>query len=369
MSGIFWPASYPLALMNQRPLKRPTLHDVAKKAGVAVSTVSGILNNRSDSWCSQQTRERVLAAAQTLDYRPNLMARALRLSRFQAATLVVPDLTNPLFALLARSIQRAMEQSGYELLIEDTEESLDREKKILNEVGSHNTDGLIFVPSGDLSQIAARLHEISRTFPVVQFGPAMPDTRIDTVEADFSKSQREAIDHLVGLGHRSIGYVDSLVDSFDGIHRVAIFREQLRQAGMVVDEKNLIRCRHNAADVRVATARWASETRPGERATAFLCTNDLTALGSIRGFLDAGLTVPEDFSVVGFDDIPLASYFPHPLTTIAQPVAEVAAAASRTLIDRIVGKLQGPATHQVFYTSLVMRETTAPPVVPDARRA
>jgi LacI family transcriptional regulator len=254
-------------------------------------------------------------------------------------------------------------------LIEDTEESLDREKKILNEVGSHNTDGLIFVPSGDLSQIAARLHEISRTFPVVQFGPAMPDTRIDTVEADFSKSQREAIDHLVGLGHRSIGYVDSLVDSFDGIHRVAIFREQLRQAGMVVDEKNLIRCRHNAADVRVATARWASQTRPGERATAFLCTNDLTALGSIRGFLDAGLTVPEDFSVVGFDDIPLASYFPHPLTTIAQPVAEVAAAASRTLIDRIVGKLQGPATHQVFYTSLVMRETTAPPAAPDVRRA
>ena len=369
MSGAFWPTSYPLALMNQRPLKRPTLHDVAKKAGVAVSTVSGILNNRSDSWCSRQTRERVLAAAQTLDYRPNLMARALRLSRFQAATLVVPDLTNPLFALLARSIQRAMEQSGYELLIEDTEESLDREKKILNEVGSHNTDGLIFVPSGDLSHIAARLHEISRTFPVVQFGPAMPDTRIDTVEADFSKSQREAIDHLVGLGHRSIGYVDSLGDSFDGIHRVAIFREQLRQAGMVVDEKNLIRCRHNAADVRVATARWASETRPGERATAFLCTNDLTALGSIRGFLDAGLTVPEDFSVVGFDDIPLASYFPHPLTTIAQPVAEVAAAASRTLIDRIVGKLQGPATHQVFYTSLVMRETTAPPAAPDARRA
>ena len=355
--------------MTQRPLKRSTLHDVAKKAGVAVSTVSGILNNRSDSWCSQQTRERVLAAAQTLNYRPNLMARALRLSRFEAATLVVPDLTSPLFALVARSIQRAMEQVGYELLIEDTEESLDREKKVLNDAASHNTDGLIFVPSGDLSQIAARLHEISRNFPVVLFGPAMPGTRIDTVEADFAKSQREAIDHLVTLGHRSIGYVDSLFERFDGSHRVAIFREQLREAGMVLDEKNLIRCRHNAADVRVATARWASETKPGERATAFLCTNDLTALGSIRGFLDVGLTVPEDVSVVGFDDIPLASYLPHPLTTMAQPVAQMGAAASRTLIDRIVGKMQGPATHQVFDASLVMRETTAPPAVPDARRA
>ena len=197
----------------------------------------------------------------------------------------------------------------------------------------------------------------------------MPGTRIDTVEADFSKSQREAIDHLVTLGHRSIGYVDSLVGRFDGSHRVAVFREQLQQAGMVLDEKNLIRCRHNAADVRVATARWASETKPGERATAFLCTNDLTALGSIRGFLDVGLTVPEDVSVVGFDDIPLASYLPHPLTAMAQPVAQMGAAASRTLIDRIVGKMQGAATHQVFDASLVIRETTAPPAAPDALRA
>ena len=353
----------------QHPLKRPTLRDVAENAGVAVSTVSSILNGRTDSWASQETKERVFAAARALNFRPNRMAQALRSSHFRAATLVVPDLTSPLFALVARSIQRAMEQVGYELLIEDTEESLDREKKILNDAASHNTDGLIFVPSGDSSQIAARLHEISRNFPVVLLGPAMPGTRIDTVEADFSKSQREAIDHLVTLGHRSIGYVDSLVGRFDGSHRVAVFREQLQQAGMVPDEKNLIRCRHNAADVRVATARWASETKPGERATAFLCTNDFTALGSIRGFLDVGLTVPGDFSVVGFDDIPLASYLPHPLTTMAQPVAQMGAAASRTLIDRIVGKMQGPATRQVFDTSLVIRETTAPPAAPDALRA
>ena len=353
----------------QHPLKRPTLRDVAENAGVAVSTVSSILNGRTDSWASQETKERVFAAARALNFRPNRMAQALRSSHFRAATLVVPDLTSPLFALVARSIQRAMEQVGYELLIEDTEESLDREKKILNDAASHNTDGLIFVPSGDSSQIAARLHEISRNFPVVLLGPAMPGTRIDTVEADFSKSQREAIDHLVTLGHRSIGYVDSLVGRFDGSHRVAVFREQLQQAGMVPDEKNLIRCRHNAADVRVATARWASETKPGERATAFLCTNDFTALGSIRGFLDVGLTVPGDFSVVGFDDIPLASYLPHPLTTMAQPVAQMGAAASRTLIDRIVGKMQGPATRQVFDASLVIRETTAPPAAPDALRA
>ena len=355
--------------MTQRPLKRSTLHDVAKKAGVAVSTVSGILNNRSDSWCSQQTRERVLAAAQTLDYRPNLMARALRLSRFQAATLVVPDLTNPFFVLLARSFQRSMEQGGYELLIEDTEGDLEKEKRVLNDVASHNTDGVVLILSSDADLHAERLDELSRTFPLVIIGASVPGSRIDTLQSDWRNSLGKAIEHLVKLGHQSVGFVDSLVgrlsDSFDD--RVAIFREEVKRAGLVFDERNWIRSRHELAEVRLAAGRWGSQIPAVGGATAFICTNDFTALGTIRGFLDAGLSVPEDISVVGFDDIPLASYLPRPLTTIAQPVAQMAAAATKTLLDRISGKLKGPATRQVFATSLVIRESTAVP--PPSRRS
>lgn len=335
-------------------------------AGVAVSTVSSILNNRPDSWSSQETRERVFAAAQALHYKPNRMARALRLNRFQAATLVVPDLTNPFFALLVRAFQRAMEQTGYELLIEDTEEDSDKEKRVLNDVASHNTDGVILVLANP-SLHAARLEELSRTFPVVMIGPPMPDARIDTVQSDLAISLRKTIEHLSRLGHRSLGFVDSMQGRDDGLERMAVFREALRRSGLVFDERNWVRCRHEVAEVRVATGQWASEMPPDQRATAFICTNDFTALGTIRGLLDAGLSVPDDVSVVGFDDIPLVSYLPRPLTTIAQPVAQMAAAASQTLLDRISGKLKGPATHQVFATSLVVRESTAvPPALPSA---
>lgn len=347
----------------QASLKRPTLHDVASKAGVAVSTVSSILNERPDSWSSQETRDRVFAAARALHYKPNRMARALRLNRFQAATLVVPDLTNPFFALLARSIQRAMEQAGYELLIEDSEENPEREQRILGDVASHNTDGVILVLCGGSELHATRLAELSQTFPVVIFGSAMPETRIDTLQSDWRVGVRNVIDHLAKLGHRSIGFVDSLADRGDYLHRVAIFEEELKAAGLVLNRKNWVRCRHEVSEVRVAAGQWALQTPAGERATAFICTNDFTALGTMRGLLDAGLSVPEHVSVVGYDDIPLASYLPRTLTTIAQPVTQMAAAASRTLLDRISGKLQGPPTHQVFATSLVVRESTAAPPV------
>jgi LacI family transcriptional regulator len=341
--------------------KRATLHSVAKKAGVAVSTVSSILNNRPDSWSSQKTRDRVMTAARALDYRPNRMARALRTSRFQAATLVVPDLTNPLFALLARSIQRAMEHVGYDLLIQDTEENSAREEKILRDVASHNADGVILVLSIDAAVYATRLQELTRTFPVVLIGPPIPKVQIDTLQADWKISLRKILDHLTKLGHRSFGFVDSMANRGDGLDRVAIFREELSKLGLNLQDHNWVRCRHEAAEVRVATGRWASDTTAGNRATAFVCTNDLTAIGSIRGFMDAGLSVPEDVSVVGFDDIPLASYLTRPLTTIAQPIAQIAEAACQTLLGRIGGTLLGAGTHRIFPTSLVLRETTSAP--------
>jgi len=344
--------------------KRATLQSVAKKAGVAISTVSSILNNRPDSWSSQKTRDRVLAAARALDYRPNRMARALRTNRFQAATLIVPDLTNPLFAMLARSIQRHLEQAGFALLIEDTEFHAGREEKVLLDVASHNTDGLILIPTIDPAVYAPQLEELLRILPVVLISTPVPKCHIDTLQPGWKISMRKVIEHLTSLGHRSIGFIDSLANFGDFLDRVAIFREELDRVGLRLEDKNWIRCRHDAAEARVAAGRWASETTHGNRATAFCCTNDLTAIGSIRGFLDAGLSVPEDVSVVGFDDIPMASYLPRPLTTIAQPVPQMAAAASQTLLERISGKLQGPGTHQILPTSLVIRETTAAPRTP-----
>ena len=129
-----------------------------------------------------------MTAAKALDYRPNRMARALRTSRFHAATLLVPDLTNPLFALLARYIQRALEQAGNDLLIEDTEWNPAREEKILADVDSHNTDGIIIVPSVDASVYALRLKELSQNFPLVLIGPPLPEVQVDTLQAEIGRA-------------------------------------------------------------------------------------------------------------------------------------------------------------------------------------
>jgi LacI family transcriptional regulator len=275
--------------------KRATLHNVAKKAGVAVSTVSSILNNRPDSWSSQKTRERVLAAAKALDYRPNRMARALRTSRFHAATLVVPDLTNPLFALLARYIQRALEQAGNDLLIEDTEWNPAREEKILADVDSHNTDGIIIVPSVDASVYALRLKELSQNFPLVLIGPPLPNVQVDTLQADWKVSLAKVLDHLTKLGHQSIGFVDSLANRSDGLDRVAIFRHELAKLGLNLQDHNWVRCRHEVSEARVATGRWASETSANNRATAFVCTNDLTPLVASEAFSMQAFPCPKTF--------------------------------------------------------------------------
>ena len=236
-----------------------------------------------------------------------------------------------------------------------------KEEKILADVDSHNTDGIIIVPSVDASVYALRLKELSQNFPLILIGPPLPKVQVDTLQADWKVSLAKVLDHLTKLGHQSIGFVDSLATRSDGLDRVAIFRQELAKLGLNLQDHNWVRCRHEVSEVRVATGRWASETSAANRATAFVCTNDLTAIACIRGFLDAGLSVPEDVSVVGFDDIPMASYLPRPLTTIAQPVPQIAEAACQTLLDRIEGKLQGPGTHQIFSTSLVIRETTSAP--------
>jgi len=344
----------------ERSLKRPTLHNVAEMAGVAVSTASSILNGRSDSWSSQATRERVFAAVRALHYKPNRMARALRLNRFQAATLVVPDLTNPFYALLARSFQRSMESHGYELLVEETENDPQKETRTLEEAADHNNDGVIVVLL-DPAAHTAHLAELAQKAPVLLFGAPLPESPIDTLQSDARVSIGRAIEHLTGLGHRRVGFVDALSGVVDTVGRLAIFREEAARAGVEFDGSAHIGCTHDIAEARIAAGRWASQTPASARATALLCTNDVTAIGTIRGLLDAGLSVPGDVSVVGFDDIPVASYLTRPLTTISQPVAQMAAAATRTLLDRIGGKLDGPSTHQIFPTALIIRETTAAP--------
>lgn len=344
---------------QQKMSRRATLRDVALEANVAVSTVSGILNQRADSWASQETRDRVLEAVKKLSYSPNRIARGLRLNRFMHVTLVLPDLTNPFYATLAREFQRALDNRGYELLVEETENDLQKETRVLQDVLAQHTDGVICV-LGDPVVHRERLNQLLARMPVVLFGSPMPDTKIDTVASDFRADFGEIIAHLVKLGHSRAGFVDVFAGRSDPISRLQVFRELAAGEKLQFPESSWIRCSPQLDDVRASTRTWAKILPPAERATVLFCTNDLTAICTARGLLDAGLSIPGDVSIVGYDDIPLASLLPCPLTTIAQPVDTMAQRATDALLGRIEGRVTGSATHVSLPTRLILRESTAP---------
>jgi len=340
--------------------RRTTLKDVASAADVAVSTVSGILNQREDSWASQKTRDRVLEAARRLSYSPNRMARGLRINRSMHATLVIPDLTNPFYAILARAIQRALDGRGYEILIEETDNDFQKASRVLQDIMGQQTDGIICVLDDSMSH-RSRLEKILSRIPVVLFAPPIPGMKIDTIESDFRADFLEIITHLTKLGHTRAGFVDIFAGSSDPINRPTIFRALAARENIQFPDTSWIRCSSAPDDIRASTRIWANTLAPSERATVLLCTNDLTAIAAMRGLLDAGLSIPRDISVIGYDDIPLASMMPCPLTTVSQPVGTMAQKAAETLLGRIDGTIVGAATHVSIPTRLVLRESIAPP--------
>lgn len=337
--------------------RRPTLKDVALEAGVAVSTVSGILNNRSDSWASKATRERVQAAASRLNFVPNRLARGLRLNRHNVAFALLPDLTNPFFAGLARTLRVAMESSGYELLIEETEFKKEREFRILDGLRARYIDGLV-AALGNPSDHHDTLIKLSKTIPVVLLGPAPKPVMLDSVGSDIKVGLGEAMVHLKALGHQDIGFVDSLVGFADPIHRYRLHRQMAEKAGFRIREESWVHCTNDLDQIRHTVRNWAHPLPASKRPTAVFCTNDLTAVAAMRGLEDAGLSIPTDISVIGLDNISLGEHLHCPLTTISQPTETIAQMASDILLGRITGQRVGAPVNILIPTRLLIRSST-----------
>lgn len=338
--------------------KRATLKDVARKANVAISTVSGILNNRPDSWASEATRERVVKAAQELDYTPNRLARGLRLESFDTVLLMIPDLTNPFFATLARKIRHACERRGYEILIEETEFGVEREERIIRNLPKRMVDGFIGVLS-NAGEVEDSLCRSALMVPSVVIGGQMKNLPVDTVESAFSDAVESILTHLCDLGHRRIGFVNSMGDRRDPIPRIDHLRRIAARLGVEFPDEWIVNCgpELSAIGETVKNRFSASErdTLPG----ALICLNDVAAIAAMGALREAGLRVPADVSVAGFDDIEIGAHLECPLTTVHQPVNRLAERACSLLEDRIAGRVSGPGSHEILPFEIVVRGSTA----------
>ncbi len=334
------------------------LKDVAQKAGVAVNTASSILNSRKDSWASEETKQRVRDAAKELGYIPNRLARGLSLGKFNTIGLIIPDLQNPFYSALVAEIEIELIRHNYELIIEDTRLDFRREQECLGKITNRQIDGVIINPvNPDIFKSHLEPLNNSGT-PVIVLGDSPKNSRLGSIQVNMDESVDEAFLHLAAFGHKQIGLIlHELAPHEKATPRIARFKNALKQYNMKSPQEFLIQCKPTMADARHAFAdllcRYSKETLP----TAFVCLNDLLAIGAMRAATESNLKIPGDISFIGVDNIPLAEFLPVSLTTISQPLQQLAAEAVQAVLNPEAA--QRPAK-KVLSSALIIRESTGP---------
>lgn len=329
---------------------RPTSRDVARHANVSQATVSLVLGGKWHGRVSARTAENVRSAARDLGYRPNLSARSLRLGRARTALLVVPALTHDYFAHVHTGAARVATEHDFGVVLYPSPEGIG---PAVDPFGSARAalDGVI---ASSMAPGALAALRDDGQLPLVMLDSDPADSSCAaTVNLDIADGMRQAAGHLLELGHRRIAHLGAAVDSWTFDVRARALHETLAgTAGAVVHTE---RCALTVEDALPAAAR-ALSSRP--RPTALVCDDDLLAAGACKAARRAGLRVPEDLSVTGFDDLSLATALEPELTTVRLPAEEVGAAGMRALLAVLAGE---EARTPVLPVELVRRGSTAPP--------
>jgi len=336
--------------------RRPTQEDVAREAGVSRATVSYVINNRTDGnvRISEETRCRVLEAIEELGYRPNVLARSLRQGQTHTIGMIVPDNTNPFFAEVARGVEDTSFAQGYSVILCNSDGDLDKELLYTNVLAEKRVDGILFVAAGMSTEHICALQE--RRMPVVVVDRDIPDVAVDSVMTANERGGWLATRHLIELGHRHIGCIAGPSDVTPSAERVTGYRQALRETGILVDEALIVKGDFQYESGYQAARQLLSMEDPP---TAIFACNDLMAIGTVSAAVRLGRQVPADLSVVGFDDVPLASFANPALTTIVQPKYEIGVVAATMLLERMQDP-DRPPHRKMLDTELVVRQSTAP---------
>jgi LacI family transcriptional regulator len=332
-----------------------TLREVAAEAGVHPATASRALNAQTRELVNGATAARVLDAAQRLGYRPNPIARGLKLNRTFTIGVVVPDLRNPLFPPIARGIEERLEPAGYTSLLANTDNDPAREALSFQALRARQVDGFISATARRDDPPLAAVAAAGQ--PLVLVNRYSDDLDVPWVAADDRGGMRQAVEHVHALGHRSIAHVGGALRLSTGAGRYAGFLEAMRAVGLEPDADLVVvgDAYTEAEGARTTRAVLAS----GRPVSAIVAGNDLMALGAIDALREAGLRCPQDVSVVGFNDMDWSERFSPPLTTIRVPHHELGVQAAGLLLERLADP-DAPVRRLTLATELVVRGSTAP---------
>ena len=313
--------------------RRVTHRDVAALAGVSGMTVSRVINGARS--VAPETRERVQAAMDELGYVPNAFARGLTSQRSHAIGVVVPDMANPFFTLIIRGAESVARQSGYRVIVCNTEGDLALERDSFEEMLAHHVDGLLVAPVSDQSRSPLR-QIIRQGLPVVLVDRFVSDLRCDVVRGDSYLGAQMLVRHLVEVGHKKIGLIAGPPNVSTARDRTLGFRETLASAGLPVEESWIVETdRVDPQGGRIAMEQLlARSTLP----TAILVWNNFLAAGALQAIRASGRRVPADVAVVCFDDNDYAAIVYPFLTVVATPAESFGTIATQLLLERMAGR-------------------------------
>ncbi|MBA3441311.1 MAG: LacI family DNA-binding transcriptional regulator [Pyrinomonadaceae bacterium] len=326
------------------------IKEVAKRANVSTATVSRTINNTS--FVDPKTAKKVWKAIDELGYHPNTHARSLASGRSRILGLIVSDIVNPFFPELVKSFEDVVTQHGYEILIANTDYCATRMALCVKRMVERQVDGVAIMTSEmDGASIEALAH---KSIPMVFLDVGTVGHLVSNINIDYAQGIDEAVRHLLGLGHRRIGFISGPNNLKSARIRRSAFIECLDKYGLVENEQLIFAGNHKFDGGLAAMHHLLTAERPP---TAVLASNDLTAFGAIRAIRLAGLRVPDDVSVVGFDDIDPAHFAEPPLTTVRLSRSDLAEKAFHALMYSV--NISTPAGREfVVETHLVVREST-----------
>ncbi|HJR61223.1 MAG TPA: LacI family DNA-binding transcriptional regulator [Vicinamibacterales bacterium] len=326
---------------------------IAKRANVSTATVSRTLNQSGP--VKAATARKVWRAVTEFNYYPNSHARALVSGRSRLIGLIVSDITNPFFPELIRTFEGLAAQKQYDLLLTSTDYDTTRMTACLRRMLERKVDGVAMMTS---EMDVGLIKELSkRSVPIVFMDVGQMGPRMSHVSIDYGHGVRQAVDHVVGLGHRNVAFITGPLDLHSARTRRQAFVDGLRHHRITLDRKLVREGTHTAEGGEKAMKELLKVARTP---TAVVCSNDWTAIGALHAIHAAGLRVPEDLSLVGFDDIPLASYTNPALTTVRMSARDVGSTAFQALFSLIGEEHVEGDVYQVA-TQLVVRDSTAKP--------
>lgn len=336
--------------MRSEKMTNVTIKDIARIANVSYATVSRALNNHKD--VNEQTRQRILKICKEVGYTPNAIARGLVKQSTHTIGLLVPDITNPYYPEVARGVEDEASKNNYNVFLCNTDWDIMKEVDYFNLLIAKRVEGIIIAPVSD--DTTKFIDKFADRLPIIFLGTRVGGDKYNYIVIDNVKGGEMITEYLIGLGHRRIAFVGGIKESCTFADRSAGYKNALRKHNIEIDENLIYICGYRKKDGSNALRTMIKKS---DMPTAIFAINDLVALGVIKAAEELGISIPDDISLAGFDDIPYASLPKIRLTTVLQPKDNIGRESVRILFEKLENKDIHTGLQRIIQPELKIRST------------